>query len=333
MRHPVGPYDGEKVSNVSDALRSFNEMGFQSRNLGRCYNILIKMLTDNDRPTVMMALAGAMIPGGLRKVVRDLIYYRIVDVLVSTGANLYHDVYEALGNRHFLAEGDVSDVELREHRINRMYDVYADDLRFYDTDDYIKELADKLEPKSYSTREFLYLLGKTLRDANSIVGTAAKLGTPIYCPAISDSSIGLALTEYLHHMLKDGKKPITIDVLKDNLEFVDIKVHAKKTAVIMVGGGVPKNYVQQVTPMAEVLGIDVEGHTYGVSITTDHPEWGGLSGCTFEESQSWGKYLPDAFFATVNSDATIALPLLLQGVLEQKKLWHPRSAPDFSLLK
>ncbi|MBI2183593.1 MAG: deoxyhypusine synthase family protein [Thaumarchaeota archaeon] len=332
MHHPVAPYDGEKVSGVSDALKSFREIGFQGRSLGQCFNILMRMLTDKDRPVVLLALAGAMVPGGLRKVVSDMIRYRVVDVLVSTGANLYHDVYEALGNRHFLAESDVSDVELRKHRINRMYDVYADDLRFYDTDDYIKGLADKLQPRSYSTREFLGLLGKTLEDKSSIIGTAAEVGAPVYCPAISDSSIGLALAKHAYFRLKEGEKPIVIDVLKDNLEFVDIKVHAGKTAVIMIGGGVPKNYVQQVTPMAEVLSFEVEGHSYGVSVTTDHPEWGGLSGCTFEESQSWGKYLPGAFFATVNCDATIALPLLFQGVLEEKKLWYPRSAFDFGFL-
>lgn len=329
LSHPVGHYDSAKVSTVADVLESLQGVGFQGRNLGRCYHTLLRMLTDKDRPIVMLGLAGAMIPGGMRRIIRDMIFYRMIDVLISTGANLYHDVYEALGHHHYLAQKEVSDIELRRHRINRMLDVYADDLRFDDTDDYIKGLADRMEPRSYSTREFLSLLGRALSDEYSIVATAAKMGTPIFCPAISDSSIGMALTKHTHFRLRSGDKPIEIDVTRDNLEIVEIKTNAKKTAVILIGGGVPKNYAQQVTPLAEVLGYEVQGHSYGLAITTDDPKWGGLSGCTFEESQSWGKYVAGADFVTVHCDATIALPLLFQAALDRKGLWHPRPAPRF----
>jgi len=324
LNHRVGHFDAAKNSSVAALVDSFNQTGFQSRNLGRCYRILMRMLTDPERPLIMMGLAGAMIPGGMRKVVRDMVHYRVVDLLVSTGANLYHDVYEALGNRHYLAQHEVPDVELRRHRINRMFDVYADDRQFDVSDDYITEFAGGLEPRAYSTREFLYLLGRSLRDEDSIVATAARQGTPVFCPGISDSSIGIALAKHAHFRLREGGQPIRIDVIKDNLEIVDLKKQGGTSGVILVGGGVPKNYVQQIVPMAEVMKEAVAPHAYGIAITTDDPKWGGLSGCTFEESQSWGKYGAEAAFATVSSDATIALPLLFTAALEQRSLWHPR---------
>ncbi|MFQ6095408.1 MAG: deoxyhypusine synthase family protein, partial [Candidatus Bathyarchaeia archaeon] len=305
----------------------------QSRNLARCLDVMLSMLQDTDRPTVFLALAGAMVPGGLRKTVRDMIDMSMVDVLVSTGANLYHDLHEALGFRHYLAQGHVSDLELRRRLIDRIYDVYVSDEEFAQTDIYIKKFADSLQPRRYSTREFLHLLGKSLRDEDSILYTAAKKDVPVFCPAIVDSSIGVSLAWHTQRRVDEGLEPVVIDTIRDNLEILKVKVEARKTAAIHIGGGVPKNFVQQVTPMAEILDLKTPPHSYGVQITTDDPKWGGLSGCTFSESQSWGKYTDKARFATVYMDATIGLPLLFKACIEKKETWYPREALQIDWVK
>jgi len=324
LTDPVKHFDGESSSSVSGLLESFRGTAFQSRNLASCFDVMLGMLQDKDRPTVFLGLAGAMIPGGLLKAVRDMINLGIVDVLVSTGANLYHELHEALGFHHYLAQNDVSDLELRKLRIDRMLDVYVSDLQFQDTDLYIKQFADSLKPRVYSTREFLYLLGKKLNKSNSILTTAANKGVPIFCPAIADSSIGMSLAWHLKEHDEQGKEPIVVDTIRDNLEILKVKMESKKTAAIHIGGGVPKNYIQQITPLAGILGLETSPHAYGIQITTDDPKWGGLSGCTFKESQSWGKYSYGARFAVVYIDATIGVPLLFKACLEKKSTWYPR---------
>jgi len=331
LKTPVRHYDAFMVAGVADTLASFRGTAFQSRNLSRCLEVLLNILQDKDRPIVFMGLAGAMVPGGLRKTIRDMIDMGIVDVLVSTGANLYHDLHEALGFRHYLAHRSVSDVELRRRSVDRIFDVYANDMEFQQSDVYIKKFADSLEPRRYSTREFLNLLGKTLRDESSVLATATSRGVPVFCPAISDSSIGIALAWHTWERMESGLEPVFIDTILDNLEILKVKREAKKTAAIFIGGGVPKNYIQQIAPMASVMNMSVTPHSYGIQITTDDPKWGGLSGCTFDESKSWGKYTEHARFATVYMDATIGLPLLFQACVERKDSWYPRPPLDISL--
>lgn len=323
---PVKHSDGYSISNISELIESFNGTAFQSRNLAKCLDVMLSMLQDPERPTIFLALAGAMIPGGLRKTIRDMLNLRMVDVLVSTGANLYHDAHEALGFHHYLAQKKVSDVELRKQQIDRMYDVYASNEEFLKTDNFIKNFADSLQPRQYSTREFLSKLGNILEDENSILKTASKNKIPIFCPAIADSSIGLSLAWHTHERNVKKSQPIFIDTILDNLEILKYKLKSNKTGAIHIGGGVPKNYIQQIGPMAEILNLDTPSHSYGVQITTDDPKWGGLSGCTFKESQSWGKYTDKAKFATVYIDATIGLPLLFNACLEKKDTWHKRDS-------
>jgi len=327
LKKPVSHFNVRHKSNVFNIIQSFDGTAFQSRNLVRCLNVMLGMLQDSERPTIFLALAGAMVPGGLRKTLRDMLDLRIIDVLVSTGANLYHDVHEALGFHHYLAQKKIPDLELRKHQVNRMYDVYASDEEFKKTDIFIKNFADSLQPKSYSTRDFLNRLGNKLQDKNSILSTASKKNIPIFCPAIADSGIGLSLAWHTQKRNEEKRQPLLIDTIQDNLEILKLKIEAKKTGAIHIGGGVPKNYVQQIAPLADILGIKTPSHSYGIQITTDDPKWGGLSGCTFSESQSWGKYAENARFATVYMDATIGLPLLFTACLEMKKIWYPRKAP------
>ncbi len=321
----VKHFDYSSITNISDVLNSMQQTGFQSRNLGLCYSVMNSIINDSDRPLVLLGLAGAMIPAGMKKIIRDMIKFRIIDVLVTTGANMYHDLYESLGNSHYLAQSNVDDNELRRLNINRMLDVYADDDEFINTDLFIQKFADGLNPGNYSTREFLFLLGGELSDNSSILQTAWEEECPIFCPSIADSSLGIGLAMHKFHKEKMNKSPLMIDVLKDNIESVHVRRQIKKGAGIYVGGGVPKNYIQQITPMSEVMGVKVESLSYGIQITTDDPKWGGLSGCTFEESQSWGKYDSQANFATLYIDATIALPLLFSAIMEHNGKSLPRS--------
>jgi deoxyhypusine synthase len=325
LSSPIQHFDAINNSGVYEVIKSFEDMAFQSKNLARCLNILIRALEDKDRPVIFMGLAGAMVPAGLRKVIRDMIKLHIVDAIVATGANLYHDLHESLGYNHYSAKTIHPDVELRRHKIDRILDVYADDDEFQNSDQYIATFADKLKSKCYSSREFLYLLGNKLNDDNSILATASRENIPIFCPSIADSSIGIGLTMHKRDKILINKPEVIIDVLQDNLEIVKIRSLSEKSAAIYIGGGVPKNYIQQITPMAEVLNLDIQGHTYAIQITTDDPKWGGLSGCTLEESQSWGKLTEDARHATTYVDATVGLPLLLKAIIEIKSKWYPRN--------
>ncbi|MBI4654714.1 MAG: deoxyhypusine synthase family protein [Nitrospirae bacterium] len=319
--------DVTKNRKVNEILNSFRNTSFQSRNLAKCFSVFKSMLTD-EKAIIFFGLSGALVPGGMRKVIRDLIAFNMIDVLVSTGANLYHDFFESRGYHHYVAKEHVDDEELRKLRIDRIYDTFADDTLFLKMDVVFSDFAGTLEKRPYSSREFLWELGKTVKDPISIIGTAYKKGTPIFCPTIHDSGIGIGLTA--HCFKHDPQSGFIIDLMRDNYEIMQIAKLAKLTAVFYVGGGVPKNYIQQIEPMLEVCGyFDHSGHRYAIQITTDDPKWGGLSGCTFEEAKSWGKISYSANSATVYIDATIGLPLLVAAIMEEKELLKKRARRKF----
>ena len=324
FKHPVQHYDVAKVRTVSEALEAFNATSFQSRKLGHSYKIWLKMLNDPERPIIFFGLSGAMIAGGMRRIIRDLIAFHAIDVLVSTGANLSHDLYESLGGRHYMAHNHIDDPTLRKMRIDRVYDTYADDVMFTKADEFVEKFADSLEPGSYSSRELLQMMGERIRDDYGILATAAKERLPIFCPALADSSIGMALTVYRNEKMKKNSPPAVYDALMDNIEIMGLKRQFQKSGVIFIGGGTPKNYIQQVVPMAEISGWAVPPHSYAVQVTTDDPKFGGLSGCELPESQSWGKLDPNAEQCTVHVDATIGLPLLFTGIMEHYEEWKSR---------
>jgi deoxyhypusine synthase len=324
FKNPVQHYDVAKVRSVSEALEAFNSTSFQSRKLGQAYRIWLKMLTDPDRPMILFGLSGAMIAGGMRRILRDLIAFHAIDVLVSTGANLSHDLYESLGGRHYIAHHHIDDPTLREMRIDRVYDTYADDVMFTKADEFVEKFADSLDPGSYSSRELFQLMGERIRDDYGILATATREHMPVFVPALADSSIGMALTVYRNEKLKKNAPPAVYDALMDNIEIMGLKRQFPKSGVIFIGGGTPKNYIQQVVPMAEISGWAVPPHSYAVQVTTDDPKFGGLSGCELPESQSWGKLDPNAQQCTVHVDATIGLPLLFTGIMEHYDEWKQR---------
>lgn len=271
------------------------------------------MLSDKARPTVMIGLSGALIAGGLRKVIRDLVEAGFIDVIVSTGAIVYQDFYQSQGFEHFMGSPNADDAILHDIYIDRIYDTFVDEIGFVKTDDIVGEIARKSEPKKYSTRQFMAVLGdKASIDPNSIVGTAAKHGVPIFVPAIADSSLGIGLAGAYRAAKKSGRDLMQLDTIQDNYEIAQIVLKSRKTGSIYVSGGVPKNYINDAAVMLDYT----PGHSYSFQITTDAPHWGGLTGSTLDEAKSWGKIAKKATRATAYVEATIGLPLIAAYVLE-----------------
>ena len=341
LKEPTQTIDLDRVHSFSDLLKAFRKTSFQSRTLAQCADTYLSMLNDPERPTIFLGLAGAMIPGGMKGIVSTLVQKQLVDVIVSTGANMYHDFVEALGEHHYIGSPHANDQILRDAGIDRIYDTYADEDKFRKFDDLVMQYANKLadeNPQPMSSRTFLQLLGDFIDQESSVleakeqsvIWNCWKCDVPIFIPALNDSSLGLALTQHYINSVTQGKKPLIIDEIQDNFEIFQIKKAASKTGVIYVGGGVPKNYIQQTAYLEDLFGIPDAGHDYGFQVTTDTPQWGGLSGCTFQEGLSWGKEKPDGKYITCYCDATIALPLIVKSVLERYS--QERQKLDFPFL-
>ncbi|HPX72637.1 MAG TPA: deoxyhypusine synthase [Methanoregulaceae archaeon] len=271
--------------------------------LARAADIYERMLTDK-KTVKFFGLAGAMVPAGMGGIVSDLLTRGYIDLLVSTGANLTHDIIEALGCRHYHGSAFCSDIELRQEEINRIYDVFLPNEAFATFESFIQESLSTLDPgHSYPISELLTLLGKRLD--HGILATAAATGIPVYCPAVADSMIGLQCWLYS----QSGK--ISVDAFSDMRGLIDRCFTAEKAGALLVGGGVPKNFILQSMLMTP------QGFTYAVQLTGDRPDLGGLSGATLDEARSWGKITGDAQAVTVYGDATITLPVLVAAVLER----------------
>jgi deoxyhypusine synthase len=321
------PIDGRK--NVGALLEKMQGISFQGRNLAKAFQVWKKML--GDRTMIMMGMAGAMVPAGMRRLVVYLIKNRLIDCLVSTGANFFHDIHETLGRLHFQCSPALDDVALQKNLIDRVYDTLADEEEFREADAMIGRFAARLDQsRPYTTREFLYLLGKEISQRakeDGIVTTASKAGIPLYCPAVGDSSIGIGIAENRHL----GKNRFTFDVIGDVLETAHLAGDSPASGVVYFGGGTPKNFVQQSEVTATFMRTSAEGHKYALQVITDAPHWGGLSGCTLEEAQSWGKIAHDASMVTVHCDSTIAMPVLVTALSEHPALVRKRKKPVFEM--
>lgn len=311
LSHPTRPVEITAGMTCSDLLERLEGCSFQGRQLATAARIWADALDDDI--AVWFGLAGAMVPAGMRKLVVTLMEEGLIDVIVSTGANLYHDYFETAGHFHHIGSANADDTELRDSKIDRIYDTYADEDKFFDLDKKMAAWARTLEDRPYTTREFLRLLGEEAgRDSKGekgILSTAAKLKVPVYCPAIGDSSIAIGIVK--------NEPRIIFDMLGDVEETADIAA-AKPSMVIYVGGGTPKNFIQQTEVTNIVHGREMDGHRYAIQFVVDAPNWGGLSGCTFEEAVSWGKIAVDAKMVTVLCDATIALPIVSAAVLTRR---------------
>lgn len=310
--HPVVPFDPEKITGVAALLNGMRDTSFQARTLGTAFDVWQAAL--RDKTLIFLGLAGAMVPAGMRKTIRYLIRERLVDVVVTTGANVFHDLYESLGHSHYKCNPEVNDVMLRGERLDRMYDVLGDDRVYHHCDHFIANVAREFRGKPTTTPEFFHRLGVRLAEhgkEDGILTTAARAGVPLYSSAPNDSSFGIAIAS-------ENTKgvPMHFDTIKDVKDMGEMCGRARTTAVIFVGGGSPKNYTQQAWVTAEYLGLEGPGHKYCLQFTADAPHWGGLSGCTFTESQSWGKIDPNPKIAVVYGDATIPLCTLTAGLAE-----------------
>jgi deoxyhypusine synthase len=328
LKTPVEMIDLSRVDTVADLVDQFKTASIQARAFGKCASVYENMLTDEARPTVIIGLTGALIAAGLRKVLRDMVQEGIIDVVVSTGAILYQDFYQSQGFKHFVGDVNADNVALHELWIDRIYDTYVDEEAFRKCDRQIAQLAEKFPQETMSSRVFMDHLGKVAsKDPQSFIGECHRRGVPIFCPAIADSSIGIGLVEY-YQKNRTKKDRLIVDPIRDNYEITQIKGLSPKVGAIYIGGGVPKNYINDAEVMAEELGYDTEGHEYALQITADAPHWGGLSGSTLEEAQSWGKIHREATKATVYMEASLGLPLLVAHVL-QKGLHKGRARVEF----
>jgi deoxyhypusine synthase len=296
-----------KDRGVADLVRDMGRMGFQGGQLGASLRVWERMLDED--VTIFLGLAGAMVPAGLGEFIAYLLRERMVDCLVSTGANLFHDLCEGLGIVHYQGSACADDAYLNECKIDRIYDVFVSEVELHRADNYISKFVKGLDhSRRYSSRELMHMVGKGLPDT-TILGAAHKSGVPIFVPALGDSSWGIGMVI----ALREGHSVI-VDQIKDVHEITQMVEKSSKTGVIYIGGGVPKNFIQQTEVIAELIGDYTGGHSYAIQFTTDSPHWGGLSGCTFEEAVSWGKVAKEASKVQVFSDATITVPLVVQAL-------------------
>ena len=319
-----------KTFNAVPIIEQFEKMAFQARNLARAARIYDAMLSEDDC-TIILCLAGSLFSAGLKKIVVDLVSFNMVDVIVSTGAIIVdQDFFEALGFKHYQGTPFADDDRLMSHQIDRIYDTYIDEQELRDCDMTVREIADGLKAQPYSSREFIRSMGKYLVKKKigkgSVVWAAYQMGVPIFVPAFSDSSAGFGLV--CHQWERKNKPHVTIDSVKDFLELTRIKVASKTTGLFMIGGGVPKNFAQDVTVVADILGKEVSMHKYAVQITVADERDGGLSGSTLKEAHSWGK-VDEGAEQIVFSEATIAVPLITSFAYHSGT-WRNRSQKEFN---
>ena len=302
---------------IVDAM---GKMSFTSRDLARATRIYNQMLSDPGC-SVILVIAGSTSAGGCMDLYADLVANNMVDAIVATGAAIVDmDFFEALGHKHYQALEIPDDDTLRSLYIDRIYDTYIDEEKLQETDHTIGDIANALEPRAYSSREFIREMGRWLvangKKDNSLVKLAFEHDVPIFCPAFTDSSAGFGLVKHQVDAMKQGRRYLTMDSIADFRELTDIKVKAGDTGLLMIGGGVPKNFVQDTVVCAEILGHqDVAVHKYAVQITVADVRDGACSSSTLQEAASWGK-VSTAMEQMVFAEATSVLPLLASDA------WH-----------
>jgi deoxyhypusine synthase len=316
LRVPVEPFAVDSGLSADELLARMERISFQGRSLATARRIWEKMLGADC--TIFLGMAGALSAGGMRLVITRLLAERYADCLVSTGANLYHDLHETRGRHHYVGSAREDDAKLQEDHIDRVYDTYASEDEFVDNDEWIAAFVLTLERRPYTSREFLYKLGEHLwqeTERDGILTAAYRASVPIFCPAIADSSIGMGLSQARHRDAAAGQ----IDVIGDIIESANLVIRRPRTASIVLGGGTPKNFINQASVQAEFYDDRVGGHRYAIQIVTDVPYYGGASGSSLEEAQSWGKLATDAEQVTVHADVTIALPLLVTALSDSAR--------------
>jgi deoxyhypusine synthase len=334
-----------KNQNVVPLVDAMATMAFSARDTARAASLYEMMLKDQDCG-VILCLAGSLISAGLQKIFVDLIRNNMIDAIVSTGANIVdQDFFEALGFNHYVAGDEykygAGDAELRELMIDRIYDTFIDEEELRFCDETTHQIANSLPPRPHSSREFIREMGawlvkngktpgpnSTNGNKDSIVLAAYEKGVPIFCPAFSDCSAGFGLVAHQHD--RQGKPMLSIDSAKDFYELTQCKIANPTTGLLMIGGGVPKNFAQDIVVAADILGVEAPMHKYAVQITVADSRDGALSGSTLKEASSWGK-VDLTYEQMVYSEATLALPLIA-GYSLQKNSASARKGKNWNEL-
>ena len=319
----ITSFDSRKI------IDSMDKLSFTSRDTARASGIFNEMLSDKNC-TTFLTLAGSTSAAGCMKIYSDMIKYKMIDVIVATGASIIDmDFFEALGFKHYQGSQFQDDTQLRENYIDRIYDTYIDEEELQACDKIICEIANNLDPRAYTSREFIKEIGKYLKNnakkKNSLIETAFDNNVPIFCPAFTDSSAGFGL---VMHQEKNPKKHITIDSIREFRELTEIKIKSKSSGLLMIGGGVPKNFVQDTVVCAELLGKEVDMHKYAIQITVADTRDGACSSSTLKEASSWGK-VDITKEQMVFAEATSVLPLIASDAYHRKH-WEQRKPKNFS---
>ncbi len=312
LTKPTIPLNVDRDRSVPGLLDKMEHISFQGRNLAIAQQLWLQMLSEN--AVVMMGLSGALIPAGMRRLVAYLIKNRFVDVLVTTGSTLFHDLHETLGRHHYIGDAKMDGAQLQEQAVDRIYDTFASEEEFREANEWIGGFAQQLENShAYSTREFIHLLGRELSEIateDGILTSAFKSRVPVFCPAIADSAFGISIG--ISRVEK--KNPFQFDVIQDVVDMAQIVSKARSTGVIFFGGGTPKSFIAQSEAAAGMLNASVRGHKYAVQVTTETEHYGSYSGADFDQANTFGQVAKNARHVTVHCDATIAMPLLVTSL-------------------
>ena len=328
LSNPVEHIDIAKID-ARPIIDAMGKMSFSSRDLARASDIF-KQAVNDPKCSVILTLAGSTSAGGCMHVYRDLVKYGMVDAIVSTGASIVDmDFFEALGYKHYQADSQVDDNDLRDLYIDRIYDTYIDEEELQACDHVIKEITDSLERRPYSSRDFIWEMGKWLKTnavkKDSLIETCYDYDVPIFVPAFSDCSAGFGLVK---HQVENPGNYVSIDSVADFRELTDVKIKAGSTGLLMVGGGVPKNFVQDTVVCAEILGVESEMHKYAVQITVADVRDGACSSSTLKEAASWGK-VQTTLEQMVFAEAGSVIPLLASDAYHSCD-WKNRPRREFA---
>ena len=323
LKDPVKHIDIKSFDSTG-IIEAMKDMSFTARDTAGAADILNKMINDEEC-TIMLCIAGSTSAAGCMQIYVDMVKHNMVDVIVATGATIVDmDFFEALGFQHYKGSPYSDDKILRELYIDRIYDTLIDEEQLQACDNTIKEIADSLAPRAYSSREFIremgkYLVNNNAKKADSLVQAAYENDVPIFCPAFSDSSAGFGLVK---HQVENKDKHISIDSVKDFRELTEIKIKSQVSGLFMIGGGVPKNFAQDTVVCAEILGEDASMHKYAVQITVADARDGACSSSTLKEAHSWGK-VNTIYEQMVYAEATSVLPLIISYVYHRRN-WEDR---------
>jgi deoxyhypusine synthase len=327
---PIRPVQVDRDRSVAGLLEKMEGAGFGARQLAEAHRIWLDMLGDNT--TIVVAASGALIPAGMRRLLAYVIKNRFVDVMVCSGAMLFHDLHETLGRQHFQAHPSMTDAELDSAQISRMWDVLASEEEYHEAHEWVGGFTNQLDQtRAYSTREFLHLLGRELAEIatdDGILTSAYKARIPVFCPTISDSAItvGIAAARF------EKKNNFCFDLAQDILDIMQIGARARVSGVINIGGGTSRSFVQQMEVATNIIKTPPRGHKYAIQISPETPHPGGRTSPNMsDESLVFGKLQRGANTAYVNCDATIALPILVTSLSQTAaKYMKGRKRPTFT---